>query len=59
MIVLLAKELQNEKKGEVVWRKDKKNVNRPAESEIMLGYMIGIVYQRVRHVHISTHIFGS
>lgn len=59
MIVLLAKELQNEKKGEMVWRKNKKNVNRHAESEIMLGYMIGIVYQRVRYVSIPPSHFGS
>lgn len=40
------------KKGEEFWGKDNETVNRHAEFEIMLGHLIGIVYQRIRYVSI-------
>lgn len=55
----LQRSYRMKKKGEMVWRKNKKNVNRHAESEIMLRYKIGIVYQRVRYVSIPPSHFGS
>ena len=47
------------KKGEVVWGSDKKDVNRHNESDIMLGYRIGTIYQKVRYVRIPPSHFGS
>lgn len=45
--------------GEVVWGKDKKDVNRHNESDITLGHLIGTIYQKVRYVRIPPSHFGS